>query len=102
MRSRTIFSLALFVLVALALPLIINRHHSQANNPAIKVPELANRLASTNTVRDSRAQSSHPLPSNQGKPARGYMKEHVLHVRLQNWIEAAQCRIHRQPPAQKA
>src|SRR6266850_3388350 len=40
LRSRTIVSLALFALVALALPLIISRHGSQANSPATKVPKL--------------------------------------------------------------
>src|SRR5829696_5426703 len=83
MRSRTIVSLALFVLVALALPLIINRLGSQSHSPATKVPELPKRLASDNSVRDSQAQSTQPPPSLQGKPARDYLKEHGLYVRLQ-------------------
>ena len=62
MRSRTIVSLALFALVALALPLIINRHGSQANSPATKVPELTKRLASDNSVEASHVQSTDPLP----------------------------------------
>ena len=101
MRSRTIVSLALFVLVALALALIINRHGSQANRPA-KVPELPKRLASNNSVRDSQAQSTQPLPSLQGKPARDYLKEQGLYVRLQNLIEAAQYQIDQQPQAQES
>ena len=102
MRSRTIVSLALFGLVALALPLIVNRHGSQSNSPAIKVPEPPKRQASNNSVRDSQAQSTQPLPTLQGKPARDYLKEHGLYVRLQNSIEAAQYQIDQQPQAQKS
>src|SRR5687768_3931835 len=102
MRSRIIVSLAFLGLVALALPLIINRHDSQSNSPAIKVPELAKRLASNNSVRDSQAQFTQPLPSQQGKPARDHLKEHGLYVRLQNLIEAAQYQIDQQPQAQKS
>ena len=76
MRSRTIVSLALFALVALALP-FINRQGSQASSPAIKVPELTKRL--------------------QGEPASDYLKEHGLYVRLQNLIESAQYQIDQQP-----
>ena len=101
MRSRTIVSLALFALVALALPLIISRHGSQANSPATKVPKLTKRLASDNSVKASQAQSTQPLPSLQGKPASDYLKEHGLYVRLQNLIEAAQYQIDQQPQAQK-
>ncbi|HET6646633.1 MAG TPA: hypothetical protein VFH01_04855, partial [Pyrinomonadaceae bacterium] len=81
MRSRTIVSLAFFGIVAVALPLIINRHGSQSNRPATKVPELPKRLASNNSVRDSQAQSTRPLPSLQGKPASDYLREHGLYVR---------------------
>src|SRR6266849_2522128 len=102
MRSRTIVSLALFALVALALPLIISRHGSQANSPATKVPKLTKRLASDNSVKASQAQSTQPLPSLQGKPASDYLKEHGLYVRLQNLIEAAQYQIDQQPQAQKS
>ena len=102
MRFRKIVSLALFVLVALALPLIINRHDSQSNSPATKVPELPTRLASNNSVRDSEAQSTQPLPSLQGEPARDYLKEHGLYFRLQNLIEAAQYQIDQQTQAQKS
>ncbi|HXQ71680.1 MAG TPA: hypothetical protein VN844_14395, partial [Pyrinomonadaceae bacterium] len=102
MRSRTIVSLTLFVLVALALPLIINRHGAQANSAATKVPELPKRLTSSNSVRDSQAQPTQPLPSLQGKPAKDYLKEHGLYVRLQNLIEAAQYQIDQQPQAQKS
>ena len=101
MRSRTIVSLALFALVALALPLIISRHGSQANSPATKVPKLTS-LASDNSVKASQAQSTQPLPSLQGKPASDYLKEHGLYVRLQNLIEAAQYQIDQQPQAQKS
>src|SRR6266403_4767448 len=102
MRSRTIVSLALFALVALALPLIISRHGSQANSPTTKVPKLTKRLASDNSVKASQAKSSQPLPSLQGKPASDYLKEHGLYVRLQNLIEAAQYQIDLQPQAQKS
>ena len=102
MRSRTIVSLALFALVALALPLIISRHGSQANSPGTKVPKLTKRLASDNSVKASKAQSTQPLPSLQGKPARDYLKEHGLYVRLQNLIEAALYQIDQQPQAQKS
>ena len=102
MRSRTIVSLALFALVALALSLIISRHGSQANRPASKVPKLTKRLASYNSVKASQAQSTQPLPSLQGKPASDYLKEHGLYVRLQNLIEAAQYQIDQQPQAQKS
>src|SRR5712692_5036775 len=102
MRSRTIVSLALFALVALALPLITSRHGSQANSPATKVPKLTKRLASDNSVKASQAQSTQPLPSLQGKPASDYLKEHGLYVRLQNLIEAAQYQIDQQPQAQKS
>ena len=102
MRSRTIVSLALFALVALALPLIINRHGSHANSPATKIPELPKRLASNNSVGDPHAQSTQPLPSMQGKPASDYLKEHGLYVRLQNLIEAAQYQIDLQPQTQKS
>src|SRR6266403_1180164 len=102
MRSRTIVSLALFALVALALPLIISRHGSQANSPTTKVPKLTKRLASDNSVKASQAKSSQPLPSLQGKPASDYLKEHGLYVRLQNLIEAAQYQIDQQPQAQKS
>jgi FG-GAP repeat len=95
-------SLALFALVALALPLIISRHGSQANSPATKVPKLTKRLASDNSVKTSQAQSTQPLPSLQGKPASDYLKEHGLYVRLQNLIEAAQYQIDQQPQAQKS
>src|SRR5215204_2018658 len=101
MRSRTIVSLALFALVALALPLIINRHSSQANSPATEVPRLTKRLASDNSVKASQAQSIQPLHSLQGKPASDYLKEHGLYVRLQNLIEAAQYQIEQQSQAQK-
>src|SRR5215211_2065559 len=99
MRSRTIVSLAPFVLLALALPLIINRHGSESNS---RVPELPKRQASNNSVRDSEAQSTQRLPSLQGKPARDYLKEHGLYVRLQNLIEAAQYQIDQQTQAQKS
>jgi hypothetical protein len=102
MRSRTIVSLALFAPLALALPLIISRHGSQANSPATKVPKLTKRLASDNSVKASQAQSTQPLPSLQGKPASDYLKEHGLYVRLQNLIEAAQYQIDQQPQAQKS
>src|SRR5215207_6392355 len=102
MRSRTIVSLAFFGLVALSLPLIINRLGSQSNSPATQVPELPKRLVSDNSVRDSQAQSTQPLPSLQGKSARDYLKEHGLYVRLQNLIEAAQYQIDQQPQAQKS
>ena len=102
MRSRTIVSLAFFGLVALALPVIINRHGSESNRPVTKVPELPKRLASNNSVKDSQAQSTQPLRSLQGKPARDYLKEHGLYVRLQNLIEAAQYEIDQQPQAQKS
>src|SRR6266850_114443 len=102
LRSRTIVSLALFALVALALPLIISRHGSQANSPATKVPKLTKRLASDNSVKASQAQSTQPLPSLQGKQASDYLKEHGLYVRLQNLIEAAQYQIDQQPQAQKS
>jgi hypothetical protein len=102
MRSRTIVSLALFALVALALPLIINRHGSQANSPATKVPKLTKRLASDNSVKASQAQSIQPLHRLQGKPAGDYLKEHGLYVRLQNLIEAAQYQIDQQPQAQRS
>ena len=102
MRSRTIVSLALFALVALALPLIISRHGSHSNSPATKVPKLTKRLASDNSVKASQAQSTQPLPSLQGKPASDYLKEHGLYVRLQNLIEAAQYQIDQQPQAQKS
>src|ERR1700686_3289294 len=102
MRSRTIVSLALFALVALALPSIISRHGSQANSPATRVPKLTKRLASDNLVKASQAQSTQPLPSLQGKPASDYLKEHGLYVRLQNLIEAAQYQIDQQPQAQKS
>jgi hypothetical protein len=101
MRSRTIVSLALFALVALALPLIISRHGSQANSPATKVPKLTKRLASDNSVNTSQPQSTEALASLQGKPASDYLKEHGLYVRLQNLIEAAQYQIDQQPQAQK-
>ena len=100
MRSRTIVSLALFALVSLALSLIINRHGSQSISPATRVPELPKPLASNNSVRDSQAQSTQPLPTLQGKPAGNYLKEHGLYVRLQNLIEAAQYQIDQQPQAQ--
>src|SRR2546425_2432376 len=102
MRSRTIVSLALFALVALALPLIISRHGSHSNSPATKVPKLTKRLASDNSVKASQAQSTQPLPSLQGKPASDYLKKHGLYVRLQKLIEAAQYQIDRQPQAQKS
>jgi hypothetical protein len=102
MHSRTIVSLALFALVALALPLIISRHGSQANSPATKVPKLTKRLASDSSVKASQAQSTQPLPSLQGKPARDYLKEHGLYLRLQNLIEAAQYQIDQQPQAQES
>src|SRR4030095_13665130 len=102
MRSRTIVALALFALVSLALPLIINRHRSQSISPATEVPELPKRLASNNSVRASQAQSTQPLPTLHGKPARHYLKEHGLYVRLQNLIEAAQYEIDQQPQAQKS
>ncbi|HMG77030.1 MAG TPA: FG-GAP repeat protein, partial [Pyrinomonadaceae bacterium] len=102
MRSRTIISLALFALVALALPLIISRHGSQANSPPTKVPKLTKRLASDNSVKASQAQSTQPLPSLQGKQASDYLKEHGLYVRLENLIEAAQYQIDQQPQAQKS
>ena len=102
MRSRTIVSLALFGLVALALPLIINRHGSKSNSPASRVPELPKRLASNNSVKDSQAQSTQLPRSLQGKPARDYLKEHGLYVRLQNVIEAAQYQIDQQPQAEKS
>ena len=102
MRSRTIVSLALFALVALALSLIISRHGSQANSSATTVPKLTKRLASDNSVKASQAQSTQPLPSLQGKPANDYLKEHGLYVRLQNLIEAAQYQIDQQPQAQKS
>lgn len=98
MRSRTIVSLALFVLAALALPLIISRHGSQANSPATRVPKLTTRLASDDLVKASQTQSTQPLLSLQGKPANDYLKEHGLYVRLQNLIEAAQ---YQQPQAQE-
>jgi outer membrane protein assembly factor BamB len=101
MRSRTIVSLAL-ALVALTLPLIINRHGSQSSSPATKVAELPNRLASNNSVSDSQPQAIKPLTSLQGKPARDYLKERGLYVRLQNLIEAAQYQIDPQPQAQKS
>src|SRR5258708_19392718 len=100
MRCRPIVSLALFALVALALPLIISRHGSRANSPATKVPKLTKRLASDNLVKASQAQSTQPLPSLQGKPASDYLKEHGPYIRLQNLIEAAQYRIEQQPQAQ--
>ena len=102
MRSRPIVSLALFALVALALPLIINRHGSHANSPATKIPELPKRLASNNSVGDPQAHSTQPLPSLQGKPASDYLKEHGVYVRLQNLIEAAQYQIDLQPQTQKS
>src|SRR6267142_2175930 len=102
LRSRTIVSLALFALVALALPLIISLHGSQANSPATKVPKLTKRLASDNSVKASQAQSTQPLPSLQGKQASDYLKEHGLYVRLQNLIEAAQYQIDQQPQAQES
>jgi hypothetical protein len=102
MRSRTIVSLALFALVALALSLIISRHGSQSNSPATKVPKLTKRLTSDNSVKASQAQSTQPLPSLQGKPASDYLKEHGLYVRLQNLVEAAQYQIDPQPQAQKS
>ena len=76
MRSRTIVPLALFALVAFALPLIISRRSSQANSPATKVPELTKRLASDNSVEASHLQSTDPLPVLQGKPATDYLKKH--------------------------
>jgi len=100
MRSRKIVFLAFVGLAALALPLIINRHDSQSNSPATKVPELPTHLAPNNSVRDSEAQSTQPLPSLQGKPARDYLKEHGLYVRLQNLIETAQYQIDEQTQAQ--
>ena len=100
MRSRTIVSLALFALVSLALSLIINRHDSQSINPATRVQELPKPLASNNSVRDSQRQSTQSLPTLQGKPARNYLKEHGLYVRLQNLIEAAHYQIDQQPQAQ--
>src|SRR5688572_20401856 len=102
MRSRTIVSLALFALVALALPLIINRHGSQANSPATKVPKLTKRLASNIFVKASPAQSTQPLPSLQGKSASYYLKEHGLYDRLQNSIEVAQYQIEQQPESQQS
>src|SRR5262249_14215915 len=100
MRSRTIVSLALFALVALALPLIINRHGSQAISPAVEVPKLTKHLASSNSA--SQAQSIQPLHSLQGKPASDYLKEHGLYVRLQNLIETAQYQIDQQRQAEKS
>ncbi len=102
MRSRTTVSLTLFALVALALPLIISRHGSEANSPTTKVPKLTKRLASDNSVKASQAQSTQPLPSLQGKPASDYLKEHGLYDRLQNSIEAAQYQIDQQPQAQES
>ncbi len=102
MRSRTIVSLALFALVALALPLSINRHGSQANSPATKVPKLTKRLASNISVKASPAQSTQPLPSLQGKSASYYLKEHGLYDRLQNSIEVAQYQIEQQPESQQS
>ncbi len=90
MRSRKIISLALFALIAIALPLIISRHGSYANTPANKVSKLTNRLDSDNSVKSSKLQFTQPLPSLQGKPASDYLKEHGLYARLQNLIEAAQ------------
>ena len=101
LRSRTIVSLAFFGLVALALPLIINRHGSLSNSPAT-VSDLPKRLAANNSVRDSQAQSTQPLPSLQGTPARDYLRERGLYVRLQNLIEEAQYQIDKQPQAQKS
>src|SRR5258706_16366543 len=99
-RLLAAVALSLFALVALALPLIISRHGSQANSPATKVPKLTKRLASDNLVKASQAQSTQPLPSLQGKPASDYLKEHGPYIRLQNLIEAAQYQIEQQPQAQ--
>ncbi len=101
MRTRTIVSLALFALVALALPFIISRHGSQVNSLATKVQKLTKRLTSDNSVKASEAQSTQPLSSLQGKPASDYLKEHGLYARLQNLIEAAQYQIDQQPQAPK-
>src|SRR5215208_6983748 len=79
MRSRTIVSLALFAVVALALPSIINQHDVKTNTPETKVPERPRRVASINSFRDSQAQSTQPLPSLHGKSARDYLKEHGLY-----------------------
>ena len=95
MRSRTIVSLALFALVALALPLIISRHGSQADSPATKVPKLTKRLASDNSVKASQPQSTQPLPSLQGKPASDYLKEHGLYVDCLSGNDARRWQSHR-------
>ena len=89
MRSHTIVSLALFALVALALPLIISPHGFQANSPATKVPKLTKRLASDNSDKASQSQSTQPFSSLQGKPASDYLKQHGLYVRMRNLVEAA-------------
>jgi len=99
MRSRTIVFMALFAVVALALPLIINRHGFETNSPATKVPEQPKR---PNSVRDSQAQSPQPLPTLQGNPAKDYLKEHGVYVRLQNLIDAAQYQIDQQPQENNA
>src|SRR6185369_8659525 len=99
MRSRTIVFMALFAVVALALPLIINRHGSETNSPATKVPEQPKR---PNSVRDSQAQSPQPLPTLQGNRAKNYLKEHGRYVRLQNLIDAAQYQIDQQPQENNA
>ena len=93
--SRTTVSLALFALVALGLP-FITRYGSQSNSPDAKVPALPKRQASNNSDRDSQAQ-----PALQGKPARDYLKEHGLYVRLQNLIEAEQYQIDQQTQSEK-
>ena len=71
MRSRTIVFMALFAVVALALPLIINRHGSETNSPATKVPEQPKR---PNSVRDSQAQSPQPLPPCKATPPKIILK----------------------------
>ncbi|HEX5703009.1 MAG TPA: PQQ-binding-like beta-propeller repeat protein [Pyrinomonadaceae bacterium] len=93
MPSRTVVSVALFALVALALLLTTSRFDSQANSASTSVPSLTTRLASDNLAHASQTQSTQPLLNLQGKPAKDYLKEHGLYVRLQNLIEAAQYQI---------
>lgn len=102
MPSRTIGSLALLALAALALPSTISRHGSQANSPATKAPSLTTRLAPDNSVNASQSQSTQPPSSLQGRPATDYLKEHGLYVRLHNLIEAAHYQIDQQPQARKS
>jgi hypothetical protein len=80
MRSRIVISLALFAVVALALPSIINRHGAKTNSPETKVSEWPRRVASNNSVRDSQAQSTQPLPSRHGNQSYDIAAEDVRPV----------------------